>query len=142
MAEKLMLLGVLILLVMAIGAIAEMTDDIKAVRKTVSYLKEKESSIDSKFKYIRVMQTNLYETLQDLLDSHASVEEQVKELQEYLEKEIERPEGIKFALFKLDDNLRRSNRLMAALTQKTLATETTIEKLAKPKIHQKWSDRK
>lgn len=118
MAEKLMLLGVLILLVMAIGAIAEITDDIKAVRKTVSYLKEKESSIDSKLNYIRMMQTDLYGTLRDSLNYHASLEEQV------------------------DDKLRRSNKLMVALARITLATETTVEKLAKPKIHQKWNDRK
>lgn len=142
MAEKLILIGVMILQVMTIGAVVEITDDVKAVRKIVTYLKGKESSVDDKFNYIRMMQTNLYGTLQDLLDLHESAEEQMKAIHEYLEKEIEKPEGIKFALFKLDDNLRRSNRLMAALTQKTLTTEATIEKLAKPKIHQKWSDRK
>lgn len=142
MAEKLMLIGMLILQVMTIGAIVEITDDVKAVRKIVTYLKGKESSVDDKFNEIRMMQTNLYGELQDLLDLHESAEEQMKAIQEYLETEIEKPEGIKFALFKLDDNLRRSNRLMAALTQKTLTTEATIEKLAKPKIHQKWSDRK
>lgn len=142
MAEKLILIGVMILQVMTIGAIVEITDDVKAVRKIVTYLKGKESSVNEKFNYIRMMQTNLYGALQDLLDLHESVDEQVKAIQEYLEKEIEKPEGIKFALFKLDDNLKRSNRLMAALTQKTLTTEATIDKLAKPKIHQKWSDRK
>lgn len=142
MAEKLILIGVMILQVMTIGAIVEITDDVKAVRKIVTYLKGKESSVDDKFNEIRMMQTNLYGELQDLLDLHESAEEQMKAIQEYLETEIEKPEGIKFALFKLDDNLRRSNRLMAALTQKTLTAEATIEKLAKPKIHQKWSDRK
>lgn len=118
MAEKLMLIGILILQVMTIGTIVEITDDVKAVRKLVTYLKEKESSIDSKLNYIRMMQTDFFGILQDSLNSHASVQEQV------------------------DDKLRRSNKLMAALARITLATETTIEKLAKPKIHQKWSDRK
>lgn len=142
MAEKLMLIGILILQVMAIGAIVEITDDVKAVRKLVTYLKGKESSLNDKFNEIRMMQTNLYGELQDLLDLHESTEEQVKAIHEYLEKEIEKPEGIKFTLLKLDDRLRRSNKLMAALARITLATETTVEKLAKPKIHQKWSDRK
>ena len=137
-----MLIGILILQVMAIGAIVEITDDVKAVRKLVTYLKGKESSLNDKFNEIRMMQTNLYGELQDLLDLHESTEEQVKAIHEYLEKEIEKPEGIKFTLLKLDDRLRRSNKLMAALARITLATETTVEKLAKPKIHQKWSDRK
>ena len=128
MAEKLMLLGVLILLVIAIGTIAEMADDLKAVRKTVTYLKEKVSSVDSKYIQIRLMQQDLQRGLNEIF--------------EYLEKEIEKPEGIKFTLLKLDDRLRISNKLMAALARITLATETTVEKLAKPKIHQKWSDRK
>ena len=141
MAEKLMLLGVLILLVMAIGAIAEITDDIKAVRKTVSYLKEKESSVDDKFNYIRTKLNHLYGAFRNLLDFQKSIGEQVKEIHEYLEKEIEKPERVKLT-FKLDDRLRKTNKLMAALVRTTLATETTVEKLAKPKIHQKWSDRK
>ena len=84
MAEKLMLLGVLILLVMAIGAIAEITDDIKAVRKTVSYLKEKESSVDDKFNFIRMKLNHLYGALQHLLDLKTSIEEQVKTINELL----------------------------------------------------------
>lgn len=137
-----MLIGILILQVMTIGAIVEINDDVKAVRKLVTYLKGKESSLNDKFNEIRMMQANLYGELQDLLDLHESAEKQMKAIHEYLEKEIEKPEGIKFALFKLDDNLRRSNRLMAALTQKTISTETAIEHLSKPKIHQKWNDRK
>lgn len=142
MAEKLMLIGVVILQVITIGAIVEITDDVKAVRKIVTYLKGKESSVDEKFNYIRNNQVELYEVLRDLTDVIESVEVKIPEMQKYLKREIERPEGIKFALFKVNDNLRRSNRLMAALTQKTLAAETAIEKLSKPKIHQKWSGRK
>lgn len=142
MAEKLMLIGMLILQVITIGAIVEITDDVKAVKKLVTYLKEKESSVDDKFYYIRMKLNHMYGALHNLLDLKTSIEEQVKTIQEYLEKGIEKPGEIKSALFKLDGNLRRSNRLMAALTQKTLSTEATVEKLAKPKIHQKWSDRK
>lgn len=140
MAEKLMLIGILILQVMTIGAIVEITDDVKAVRKIVTYLKGKKSSVDDKSNDIRMMQTNIYGETQDLLDLQKSIDEQVKEIHEYLEKE--KPGEIKLALFKLDDRLRKSNKLMAALTRTTLSTETTVEKLAKPKIHQKWSDRK
>lgn len=142
MAEKLMLIGILILQVMTIGAIVEITDDVKAVRKLVTYLKEKESSVDDKFYYIKMKLNHMYGALHNLLDLKTSIEEQAKTIQEYLEKGIEKPGEIKSALFKLDGNLRRSNRLMAALTRTTLATETTVEKLAKPKIHQKWSARK
>lgn len=142
MAEKLMLIGMLILQVMTIGAIVEITDDVKAVRKLVTYLKGKKSSVDDKSNDIRMMQTNIYGETQDLLDLQKSIEEQVQAIHDYLEKEIEKPEGIKFTLLKLDDRLRRSNKLMAALARITLATETTVEKLAKPKIHQKWSTRK
>lgn len=142
MAEKLMLIGMLILQVMTIGAIVKITDDVKAVRKLVTYLKGKKSSVDDKSNDISMMQTNIYVETQNLLDLQKSIEEQVKTIQEYLEKGIEKPGEIKSALFKLDDRLRKSNKLMAALTRTTLATETTVEKLAKPKIHQKWSDRK
>lgn len=90
MAEKLMLIGILILQVMTIGAIVEITDDVKAVRKIVTYLKEKESSVDYKFDYIRIKLNRLYEAFRNLLDLQKSI----------------------------------------------------IEKLAKPKIHQKWSARK
>lgn len=90
MAEKLMLIGMLILQVMTIGAIVDITDDVKAVRKIVTYLKGKKSSLDDKSNDISMMQTNIYVETQDLLDLQKSI----------------------------------------------------IEKLAKPKIHQKWSDRK
>lgn len=139
MAEKLMLIGILILQVITI---VEITDDVKAVRKLVTYLEEKESSLDDKFNYIRMKLDHMYGALQTLLDLKTSIEEQVKTIQEYLKKEIEKPGETKLALFKLDDRLRKSNKLMAALTRTTLATETTVEKLAKPKIHQKWSARK
>lgn len=141
MTEKLMLIGILILQVITIGAIVKITDDVKAVRKLVTYLKENESSVDNKFYYIKMKLNHMYEALQNLLDLKTSIEEQVKTIQEYLKKEIEKPGETKLALFKLDDRLRKSNKLMAALTRTTLATETTVEKLAKPKIHQKWSDR-
>nr|DAE53757.1 MAG TPA: hypothetical protein [Caudoviricetes sp.] len=95
MAEKLILIGILILQVMTIGDIVEISDDVKAVRKLVTYLKEKESSVDCKFNYIRAVQTNIYGTLRCLLVLQESIEKQVK----------------------------------------------TNEKLSKPKIHQKWSDR-
>lgn len=84
MAEKLMLIGILILQVMTIGAIVEITDDVKAVRKLVTYLKEKESSVDVKFNYIRAVQTNIYGTLQHLLDLKTFIEEQVKTINELL----------------------------------------------------------
>lgn len=84
MAEKLMLIGILILQVMTIGAIVEITDDVKAVRKLVTYLKEKESSVDVKFNYIRAVQTNIYGALQHLLDLKTSIEEQVKTINELL----------------------------------------------------------
>lgn len=90
MAEKLMLIGMLILQVMTIGAIVDITDDVKAVRKIVTYLKGKKSSLDDKSNDISMMQTNIYVETQDLLDLQKSI----------------------------------------------------IEKLAKPKIHQKWSARK
>lgn len=90
MAEKLMLIGILILQAMTIGAIVEITDDVKAVRKLVTYLKEKESSVDDKFNYIRTKMNHLCGAFQSLLDLQKSI----------------------------------------------------IEKLAKPKIHQKWSARK
>lgn len=90
MAEKLMLIGILILQVMTIGAIVEITDDVKAVRKIVTYLKEKESSVDYKFDYIRIKLNRLYEAFRNLIDLQKSI----------------------------------------------------IEKLAKSKIHQKWSARK
>lgn len=64
MAEKLILIGILILQVMTIGAIVEITDDVKAVRKIVTYLKEKESSVDDKFNYIRIKLNRFYEALQ------------------------------------------------------------------------------
>lgn len=90
MAEKLMLIGMLILQVMTIGTIVEITDDVKVVRKIVTYLKEKESSVDDKFNYIRTKMNHLYGAFRNLLDLQKSI----------------------------------------------------IEKLAKPKIHQKWSARK
>ena len=81
MAEKLMLMGILILQVMTIGAIVEIADDVKAIRKTVTYLKEKESSVDDKFNYIRMKLNHLYGALQNLLEA------QVKTINEYLNKE-------------------------------------------------------
>lgn len=84
MAEKLMLIGILILQVMTIGAIVEITDDVKAVRKLVTYLKEKESSVDDKFNYIRMKLNHLYGALQHLLDLKTSIEEQVKTINELL----------------------------------------------------------
>lgn len=84
MAEKLMLIGILILQVMTIGAIVEITDDVKAVRKLVTYLTEKESSVDDKFNYIRMKLNHLYGGLQHLLDLKTSIEEQVKTINELL----------------------------------------------------------
>lgn len=84
MAEKLMLIGILILQVMTIGAIVEITDDVKAVRKIVTYLKEKESSVDDKFNYIRIKLNRFYEALQHLLDLKTSIEEQAKTINELL----------------------------------------------------------
>lgn len=84
MAEKLMLIGILILQVMTIGA----TDDVKAVRKIVTYLKEKESSVDYKFDYIRIKLNRLYEVLRNLLDLKTSIEAQVKTINELLNPEI------------------------------------------------------
>lgn len=84
MAEKLILIGILILQVMTIGAIVEITDDVKAVRKIVTYLKEKESSVDDKFNYIRIKLNRFYEALQHLLDLKTSIEEQAKTINELL----------------------------------------------------------
>lgn len=84
MAEKLMLIGILILQVMTIGAIVEITDDVKAVRKIVTYLKEKESSVDDKFNYIRTKMNHLYGAFRDLLDLQKSIEEQAKTINELL----------------------------------------------------------
>lgn len=84
MAEKLMLIGILILQVMTIGAIVEITDDVKAVRKILTYLKEKESSVDDKFNYIRIKLNRFYEALQHLLDLKTSIEEQAKTINELL----------------------------------------------------------
>lgn len=84
MAEKLMLIGILIFQIITIGAIVEITDDVKAVRKIVTYLKEKESSADDKFNYIRAKLNHLYGALQHLLDLKTSIEEQVKTINELL----------------------------------------------------------
>lgn len=88
MAEKLMLIGILILQVITIGAIAEITDDVKAVRKLVTYLKENESSVDNKFYYIKMKLNHMYGALQNLLDLKTSIEEQVKTINELLKPEI------------------------------------------------------
>lgn len=83
-----MLIGILILQVMTIGAIVEITDDVKAIRKTVTYLKEKESSVDDKFNFIRMKLNHIYGALQNLLDLKTSIEEQVKTINELLKPEI------------------------------------------------------
>ena len=84
MAEKLMLIGILIFQIITIGAIDEITDAVKAVRKIVTYLQEKESSADDKFNYIRAKLNHLYGALQHLLDLKTSIEEQVKTINELL----------------------------------------------------------
>lgn len=84
MAEKVILIGILILQVMTIGDIVEISDDVKAVRKIVTYLKEKESSVDGKFNYIKIKLNHLYGALQHLLDLKTSIEEQVKTINELL----------------------------------------------------------
>ena len=83
-----MLIGILILQVITIGAIAEITDDVKAVRKLVTYLKENESSVDNKFYYIKMKLNHMYGALQNLLDLKTSIEEQVKTINELLKPEI------------------------------------------------------